>query len=213
MSRCELQRPAPIVSLISIVSLTVLLIYALILPAHLHGQAQTGTQVQASDSSQGANAQSHKKPSGPVCASTEAAAQQPDKDVCISAHVYDVVELANGTRFLDLCPADLPDDACRFTIISLAEDRDDVGELNHYRGRDVKVRGIVRTTHGRLGIVLTHVRQFNGGPEKFRPNPKLLHGFSGQSDREPIHDPNLVSSGRHRSFMDTTDREATHKSK
>jgi len=212
MSRCELQRPAPIVSLI------VFLIYALILPAHLHGQAQTGTQAQTpdssqSDSSQGANSQPHKKPSGPACVSTEAAARQPNKDVCITAHVYDVVELANGTRFLDLCPADLPDDACRFTIISLAEDRDDVGELNHYRGRDVKVRGIVRTTHGRLGIVLTHVRQFNGGPEKFRPNPKLLHGFSGQSDREPIHDPNLTSSGRHRGFMDTTDREATHKSK
>jgi hypothetical protein len=143
------------------------------------------------------------------CVSPGAATQQPHKDLCVSAHVYDVIELTDGTRFLDVCPPELADDACRFTIISLPMDRPEVGDLARFRDHDVQVRGIVRATHGRLGIVLSHVRQFNGGPEKFRPNPKLLHGFNGQSDRMPVRDPNLVSSGRHRSFMNTRDREAS----
>jgi hypothetical protein len=136
-------------------------------------------------------------------------AQEPDlnKDVCVSAHVYDVVELADGTRFLDICPADVTDEQCRFTFISQSADRDDVGDLRKYRDQDVHVRGVVRATHGRMGIVISHVRQFRGGPEKFRPNPKLLHDFNGQSDRMPVRDPNLVVSGRHRSFMNSRDKE------
>ena len=130
-----------------------------------------------------------------------------NKDVCVSAHVYEVVELSNGTRFLDVCPADLPDDQCRFTFVSLSTDRGDVGDLRKYRDQEVQVRGVIRTTHGRMGIVISHVRQFSGGPEKFRPNPKLLRDFNGQSDRMPVRDPNLASSGRHRSFMNPSDKE------
>jgi len=142
-----------------------------------------------------------KNRSARTCITPDAATQQPNKDLCVSAHVYDVVELADGTRFLDVCPPDLPDEACRFTVISLPADRSEVGDLARFRDHDVQVRGIVRATHGRLGIVLSHIRQFSGGPEKFRPNPKLLHGFNGQSDRAPVHDSNLAPSGRHRSFM------------
>ena len=45
-----------------------------------------------------------------------------NKDVCISAHVYDVVQLPNGTSFLDVCTPQTSDDLCRFTIVSLWED-------------------------------------------------------------------------------------------
>jgi hypothetical protein len=62
--------------------------------------------------------------------------------------------------------------------------------------------------HGRMGMVISHMRQFSGGPEKFRPNPRLLKGFNGQSDRMPVHDPNLSSTGHHRSFMDTHKQES-----
>jgi hypothetical protein len=146
-------------------------------------------------------------PCFPVADVVQSSNQSANKDICVSVHVFEVVELPDGTRFLDVCPADLPDDQCRFTLLSLREDRDDVGDLRKFRDRDVKVRGIVRATHGRMGIVISHLRQFSGGPEKFRPNPKLLRGFSSQSDRMPVRDPNLAASGRHRSFMDRRDRE------
>lgn len=131
-----------------------------------------------------------------------------NKDVCITAHVYEVVELPDGTKFLDICTPETPDERCRFTIVSFWEDRDEVGELRKYRNMDVRVRGIVRPMHGRAGLVLTHARQFYGGPPKFRPNPRLARGFGGEQDRPPIGDPNLRSQGRGRGFMNTRDREA-----
>jgi len=147
------------------------------------------------------------KLAGKTCLPVADAVQQPNKDICVRAHVYAVVELADGTRFLDVCPADISDEDCRFTLLSLREDRDDVGDLRKYRDQDVSVRGIVRATHSRMGIQISHIRQFSGGPEKFRPNPKLLRDFNGQSDRMPVRDPNLAPSGRHRSFMNSSDKE------
>ena len=141
------------------------------------------------------------------CVSVEEAGRLLDKDVCISAHVYDVVQLTDGTRFLDVCSPETPDPDCRFTIVSLWQDRDDVGELTRYRDRDVQVRGIVRPMRGRAGMLLSHARQFRGGPPKFQPNPKLARGFDAGQDRPPIHDPNLRSQGATRSFMNTRDQE------
>jgi len=131
-----------------------------------------------------------------------------NKDVCVLVHVYDVVELADGTRFLDVCAPDMPDKECRFTIVSLQEDRPAVGELNRYRNADLHVRGIVQSMHGRNGMVLSNARQFNGGPPKFKANPKLLHGFSGEQAKPPIADPNLRPQGGHRAFMNLKEHEA-----
>jgi hypothetical protein len=117
------------------------------------------------------------------------------------------VELPDGTRFLDVCSPDTSDEACRFTIVSLWEDREEVGELRKYRDMDVQVRGIVRPMHGRAGMVLSHARQFSGGPPKFKPNPKLVRGFSADQDRPPVRDPNLRSQGGGRSFMNSRDQE------
>jgi hypothetical protein len=145
----------------------------------------------------------HPKP----CMNPYDAAKLVNKDVCIDVHVYDVVELTDGTRFLDVCAPDSPDDKCSFTIISLREDREDVGELRKYRDTDVHVRGIVQPMHGRNGMMLSHARQFNGGPPKFKPNPKLLRGFSGEESKPPIGDPNLRPHGGHRAFMNSRDQE------
>lgn len=147
------------------------------------------------------------------CLPISEAVNAPNKDVCVQAHVYNVVELTDGTRFLDVCPPDMPDDQCRFTLVSQRADRDDVGDLRKYRDQDVQLRGIVRATHGRMGIVISHMRQFSGGPEKFRPNPRLLRDFNGQSNRMPVRDPNLSGSGRHRSFMNSSDRETLPEAK
>jgi hypothetical protein len=142
-----------------------------------------------------------------LCVTPDQAGQFLNKDICISAHIYDVVEFPDGTRFLDTCAPDVPDDNCRFTIMSLREDRDTVGELTRYRDTDVQIRGMVTAMHGRAGILLSHARQFNGGPPKFRPNPRLARGFSAEQDRPPIADPNLHGQGRGRAFMNRHDQE------
>lgn len=119
------------------------------------------------------------------CVSADEASKLINKDVCISAHIYDVVELPNGTRFLDVCTPETPDDHCRFTIVSLWEDHGEVGELRKYKDMDVRVRGLVQPMHGRAGMYLSHVRQFYGGPPKFKPNPKLIRGFGAEQSRPP----------------------------
>ena len=145
----------------------------------------------------------HPKP----CIPTDEAAKLVNKDVCIETHIYDVVELPDGTRFLDVCPPNTPDDKCRFTIVSLREYREEVGELRKFRDADVHVRGIVQPMHGRNGMMLSHARQFYGGPPKFKPNPKLLRGFSGDQTKPPVADPNLRPHGGHRAFMNSRDQE------
>ena len=141
------------------------------------------------------------------CVTTEEATKIPNKDVCVAAHVYDVVELADGTRYLDVCSPDTPDERCRFTIVSLKEDRAQVGELRKLLNTDVRVRGTVQPMHGRSAMVLNHARQFQGGPPKFKPNPILLHGFTGEQSKPPVSDPNLRSQGGHRAFMNSHDQE------
>jgi hypothetical protein len=141
------------------------------------------------------------------CVTADEATKLLNKDICISAHVYDVVQLPDGTRFLDICTPQTPDDGCRFTIVSLHEDRDDVGELAKYRGTDVQIRGTVRPMHGRSGMVLSHARQFYGGPPKFKPNPRLVRGFSADKGETPVNDPNLRSQGGGRAFMNSRDQE------
>jgi hypothetical protein len=141
------------------------------------------------------------------CVTAEEATKLVNKDVCVTAHIYDVVELPDGTRFLDVCTPETPDVQCHFTIVSLREDRDDVGELRKYRDMNVQIRGIVRPMHGRTGMMLSHARQFYGGPPKFKPNPRLLRGFTADESRPPIYDPNLRTQGGHRAFMNTRDKE------
>jgi hypothetical protein len=141
------------------------------------------------------------------CVTADQATQMLNKDVCVSAHVYEVVELPDGTRFLDVCSPQTPDDQCRFTVVSLAEDHGEVGELKKYRDADVQIRGIVQPMHGRAGMVLNHVRQFYGDPPKFKPNPLLARGFTADQERPPISDPNLRPQGGRRAFMNTKDRE------
>lgn len=137
------------------------------------------------------------------CVTAEQAATMLNKEICVSAHVYDIVQLPDGTRFLDVCSPLTPDDKCRFTLVSLWQDHDTVGELKKYRDMDVQVRGIVRSLHGRAGIMVSHSRQFYGGPPRFRPNPLLAHGFGAEQSRPPVSDPNLRAQGGRRGFMNS----------
>jgi len=141
------------------------------------------------------------------CVTADQAAHMLNKDICVSAHVYDVVKLSDGTRFLDVCSPQTTDEQCRFTVVSFWQDHSEVGELDRYRDLDVEIRGIVEPMHGRAGMILSHSRQFSGGPPKFRPNPMLAHGFSADQARPPVNDPNLSAQGGHRSFMSSKDQE------
>jgi hypothetical protein len=145
--------------------------------------------------------------SGAGAGQVEAKPAPVGRDLCVEAHVYDVVELVDGTRFLDVCPGSVPDEDCRFVLLSRAADRDEVGDLRRFRDQDIRLRGTLRSMHGRLGMVISHARQFHGGPEKFRPNPRLMREFNGQSEEMPVRDPNLSQAGHHRSFMNNQDRE------
>jgi hypothetical protein len=141
------------------------------------------------------------------CVTADEATKLVNKNVCVTAHIYDVVQLPDGTRFLDVCTPQTPDEKCTFTIVSLWEDRDEVGELARYRDADVHIRGIVQPMHGRAGMVLSHARQFHGGPPKFKPNPRLVRGFNAEESRPPARDPNLRSQGGGRAFMNARDQE------
>lgn len=135
-----------------------------------------------------------------TCYTAEEALLHQNKDVCVTAHVYDVVELADGTRFLDLCKPETSDENCRFTVMSLNSDRKEVGDLEQYREHDIELRGTVHAYRGRGEMLLSHARQFHGGAEKFHPNPALLHGFSAEDGRPAVSDPAL-RSGHHRSVF------------
>lgn len=150
-----------------------------------------------------AHADKQKKP----CITPDQANKHINQDVCVDARVYDVVTLPDGTRFLDVCTPGTPDSKCRFTIISLRQDHDTVGDLQKFRDANIEIRGIVQTMHGRTGMLLSHARQFYGGPPKFRPNPVLARGFTGDTGRTPIQDPNLRRQGGHRSSLNNKEQE------
>jgi hypothetical protein len=130
-----------------------------------------------------------------VCHPATEAARYTGKDICVSAHIYDIAQLRDGTRFLDTCSPETSDADCRFTIASLPQDRRDAGNLNELRGKDIELRGTIHSVNQRSLIYLSSARQLHGGAEKFRPNPALLSGFSAEQGKAPVHDPSL--SGNH----------------
>jgi hypothetical protein len=129
-----------------------------------------------------------------VCHPASEAAHYTGKDVCIAAHVYDIAQLRDGTRFLDTCSSQTSDADCRFTIASLPQDRREAGSLESLRGKDIELRGVVHSVNQRSLIYFSNARQLHGGAEKFRPNPALLSGFSAEDGKTPVHDPSLSGS-------------------
>jgi hypothetical protein len=134
---------------------------------------------------------------GRACVAPEEAASHSNKDICVAAHVYNVVDLADGTRIIDVCSPKTADADCRFTIVSLKTDRKDIGDLKHWLDQDIRIRGIVRPVNGRSEIFLSHVRQFHGGSEKFRPNPELMKGFAAGDSKPPVSDPAFKTRSSH----------------
>ena len=120
----------------------------------------------------------------PACSPLDDGILRASRDACVSAHVYDVVTVENGTRFLDLCSPETADAQCHFSIVSYGADRRVVGDLEQLRGKDVEVRGGVQRYGQRYLMVLNNERQFHHGSPEFRPDPRLLSGFSAEDSQQ-----------------------------
>ncbi|RRA49474.1 hypothetical protein [Acidipila sp. EB88] len=131
------------------------------------------------------------------CYAPEDAAAMAGKEICLAAHVYDVVTAEDGTRYLDVCRPGTSMEGCRFTVVSMAADRNDVGPIDGLKEQDVHVRGTVHALRGESIMLLSHARQLHDGPEKFRPNPELISGFAAGSGATAFRDPAL-SARKHK---------------
>ena len=123
------------------------------------------------------------------------ASEHAGQDICLTAHVYAVIDSEDGTRYLDVCPASSPDKSCLVTVISLEADRKSVGALQELADKDVRLRGVLHATEGHYYLLLSDARQLRGGPEKFRPNPQLMRGFAADSGAMAFRDPAMSSRG------------------
>lgn len=127
------------------------------------------------------------KARAPICSSADGALHA-SSDACIAGHVYDVVTVAGGTRFLDLCSPDTPDESCHVSIVSYKQDRPEVGDLEAFRGKDISVRGALQVFDGRYVVVLNDQRQLHGGAARFTPDPRLMRGYAadgGEAENAP----------------------------
>ncbi len=123
----------------------------------------------------------------PACSPAADTTLRTSEDTCLQAHVFDVVTVPGGTRFLDLCSPDTSDDACHVSIVSYGKDRKQVGDLEAMRGKDISIRGALQNYNGRYVLVLNEARQLRGGAARFAPDQRLLRGTSAESseDRSP----------------------------
>lgn len=123
----------------------------------------------------------------PACTPAADTTLRASEDTCLQAHVFDVVTVSGGTRFLDLCSPDTPDDACHVSIVSYGKDRKQVGDLEAMRGKDISIRGALQNYNGRYVLVLNEERQLRGGAARFAPDQRLLRGTSAESgeDKSP----------------------------
>ncbi len=132
----------------------------------------------------------------PSCSPAADTTLRASEDTCLQAHVFDVVTVPGGTRFLDLCSPDTSDDACHVSIVSYGKDRKQVGDLEAMRGKDISIRGALQSYNGRYVLILNEERQFHGGTARFAPDQRLLRGTSAESGED--HSPELRVNFHHR---------------
>jgi hypothetical protein len=116
-----------------------------------------------------------------ACIAPEDALKHVGKNICITAHIYRVVDATDGIHFIDVCSPETADADCHFFILSLGRDERSVGDLQSLVNRTIQIRGTVHTIQGRAEIVFSSQQQLHGGKEKFHPNPRLVKGFSAEN--------------------------------
>ena len=141
------------------------------------------------------------------CVTADEATKMINKDVCITAHVYEVVELPDGTRFLDICTPETPDERCRFTIVSFWEDHDLVGELRKYREHECagsRDRALHARTRRNGGEPCTAVLR---RAAKVQAEPATGARIQRRAGKGAPFRSQPAYPGRGRSFMNFNDRE------
>ena len=136
------------------------------------------------------------------CDSPATARRHLHRKFCVKAHVYQEIDLGDGTRILDICSPRDSAKECHFAFVSLDRDRAAVGSLKPFIGKEIEVRGVILPLHDRAEILLTRAKQIRLAPEehhrkeearvhrsRFHPNPALLKGFNATQSRMPIADP------------------------
>jgi hypothetical protein len=113
-----------------------------------------------------------------ACIQPEDALKHINKDICVTAHVYRVVDAAEGIHFLDVCSPETSDADCHFFILSPSRDEKSIAYLKSLSGKNIQIRGTVHTIQGHAEMVLSSERQLHDGKEPFHPNPQLLKKFS-----------------------------------
>lgn len=116
-----------------------------------------------------------------ACLPPNDAQKHSGKDICVTAHIYRIVDAPHGIHFLDVCSPQTADADCHFFLLSMDRDRKEVGDLHRLIGRTLDIRGTPRMVQGRAEIVLHDRRQLHGGKEPFHPNPRLTKSFSAEN--------------------------------
>jgi hypothetical protein len=116
-----------------------------------------------------------------ACIAPEDALRHINKDICITVHIYRVVDAADGIHFLDVCSPETSDADCHFFILSLSRDEKSIGDIQALVNQTIQIRGTVHTIQGRAEIVFSSEQQLHGGKEKFHPNPQLMKSFSAEN--------------------------------
>ncbi len=115
------------------------------------------------------------------CIPADHALQHINKNICVVAHVYRVVDASDGIHFIDVCSPETSDSDCHFFILSLSRDEKSIGDIQALVNQTIHISGTVHTIQGRAEIVLSSEQQLHGGKEKFHPNPQLLKSFSAEN--------------------------------
>lgn len=116
-----------------------------------------------------------------TCVTPKDALRHIGKDVCVTAHIYRVVDAGEGAHFLDVCSPQTTDADCHFFILSFSHDETSIAYLHGLVGQEIHIRGTVHTMQNHAEITLSDPRQLHGDKGRFQPNPRLAHGFSAEN--------------------------------
>ena len=88
---------------------------------------------------------------------------------CVAGKVLKIKVGTKGVHFLDFCEDHM---ACPFTVVVFASALKDVGDVRHFEGRTIEIRGPVKLYDGRAEIILNRISQVTGGAAMIPPLPK-----------------------------------------
>jgi hypothetical protein len=107
--------------------------------------------------------------SGADCLSIHEAGQHVGETKCVTGKVLRVKVGAKGVHFLDFCEDQM---ACPFAVVVFYNDLKDVGDVRHFAGRTIEIRGNVKMYDGRPEMILSRISQVSGGAAMIPPLPK-----------------------------------------